>query len=67
LETDNKAVVYSVAAFFLWKFGDLKKLDTKDVTYVTKRVNGGTNGLSTRTSKFNQYLNGRLNNCKIKK
>jgi predicted chitinase len=67
LESDNKAVIYSVAAFFLWKFGDLKNLDTKDVTYVTKKVNGGTNGLSTRTSKFNQYLNGRLNNCKIKK
>ncbi|HEY9005812.1 MAG TPA: hypothetical protein VIM75_06740 [Ohtaekwangia sp.] len=67
LENDNKAIIYSVASFFLWKFGNLKNLDTKDVTEVTKKVNGGTNGLSARTSKFNLYLNGRLNNCKIKK
>ncbi len=67
LENETKAIIYSVAGFFLWKFGDLIKLDTKDVTFVTKKVNGGTTGLNTRTAKFNEYLSGRLNNCKIKK
>jgi predicted chitinase len=67
LESENKAIIYSVAGFFLWKLGDLKKLDTKDVTSITKKVNGGDEGLATRKDKFDLYLKGRLNNCKIRK
>jgi predicted chitinase len=67
LESDNKAIIYSVTGFFLWKFKDLSKLDTKDVTFVTKKVNGGEEGLDTRKTKFGLYLKDRLNNCKIKK
>jgi predicted chitinase len=42
-------------------------LDTNNVTAITTLVNGGSTGLDTRKSKFNTYLQGRLNNCKIKK
>lgn len=71
LENDNKAIVYSVSGFFLWKLEKKGKtmnaLDTDNVKDVTLIVNGGTNGLANRQSKFNLYITGRLNNCKIKK
>ncbi|MCA6379969.1 MAG: hypothetical protein IM574_11510 [Cytophagales bacterium] len=71
LENENKAIVYSVAGFFLWKLALFNKsmtaLDTNNVTAVTTLVNGGSTGLDTRKSKFNTYIQGRLNNCKIKK
>ena len=65
LEIDSKAIIFSVASYMVYRFGDLKNLDTKDVTTVTKKVNGGKHGLDLRTAKFNKFLNGRLNNCKI--
>jgi TANFOR domain-containing protein len=67
LENDAKAIIFSVAGYLVYRFVNLKNLDTKDVTSVTKKINGGTHGLSTRMAKFNEYLNGRLNNCKLKK
>jgi predicted chitinase len=66
LITDTRAIIYSVSGFFLWKLGSLKKLDTKDVKYVTKLVNGGDHGLDMRMRKFDELLAARLNNCKLK-
>ena len=71
LETDNQAIIYSVASFFLWKLGNLGKdmtaLDTNNVSEITKIVNGGQNDVDKRLTKFGAILKGRLNNCKIKK
>ena len=44
----------------LWKICDLGSTDDV-VTKVTKRVNGGTNGLADRQSKFDKIWNA-LNN-----
>ena len=54
----NKYPLASAAFFFnnnsLWSICDLGSSD-EVVTKVTKRVNGGTNGLTDRISKFKKY------------
>lgn len=56
----NKYPLSSAAFFFdsnkLWSICD-KGFDESTVTSVTKRVNGGTNGLSDRIKHFNEYYN----------
>lgn len=47
-----------IAACWFWTKNGLNKLsDLGDVTSVTKRINGGTNGLKDRQIKYNNYLN----------
>lgn len=65
IDTDIVAVKYpltSAAWFFeknkLWAICD-EGIDDKTITKLTKRINGGTNGLAERISKtkvFNQFL-----------
>jgi putative chitinase len=56
----TKYPLASAAFFFdsnkLWSICD-KGADEATVTAVTKRVNGGTNGLSDRIKHFNEYYN----------
>ena len=56
----TKYPLASAAFFFdsnkLWSICD-KGADEATVTAVTKRVNGGTNGLSDRLKHFNEYYN----------
>jgi putative chitinase len=56
----TKYPLASAAFFFnnnsLWSICD-KGADDATVTAVTKRVNGGTNGLADRISKFKKYYN----------
>jgi putative chitinase len=56
----TKYPLASAAFFFnnnsLWSICD-KGIDDATVTAVTKRVNGGTNGLADRISKFKKYYN----------
>ena len=55
----TKYPMMSAAFFFnnnLWTMCD-KGATTDVVTMVTKRVNGGTNGLKDRIEKFNKFYN----------
>jgi len=56
----TKYPLASAAFFFksnnLWTICD-KGADTSTITAVTKRVNGGTNGLDDRIKHFNEYYN----------
>ncbi len=56
----TKYPLASAAFFFdsnkLWSICD-KGADEATVTAVTKRVNGGTNGLPDRIKHFNEYYN----------
>lgn len=56
----TKYPLMSAAFFFeknkLWTICD-KGSDTATITSLTKRINGGTNGLNDRIQKFNKYYN----------
>lgn len=54
--TDRKICIMSACWF--WSKNNLNKFcDKKDIVGMTKRVNGGTNGLSDRKVRFQKYLN----------
>jgi putative chitinase len=53
---NNNAIIFSAVAFFLFQFGDnIQLLDSDDVMSITKKVNGGTNGLNERQQYYNEY------------
>lgn len=53
---EDPAVAAKVATWY-WKKNNLGEAARKgDVTSVTKRINGGTNGLADRNSKYQAYL-----------
>lgn len=52
---DKKIAIMS--ACWYWSSNNLNKYcDKKDVVGMTKRINGGTNGLADRKVRFNKYL-----------
>ncbi|MDR1974557.1 MAG: hypothetical protein LBQ31_07785, partial [Bacteroidales bacterium] len=61
--TNNKAKIFSAVAFFLLRFNNnLQLLDTDNVEFITKKVNGGTNGLDERQQYYDEYRSS-LYNC----
>lgn len=53
--TDKSICIMSACWF--WSTNNLNKYcDKKDVVGMTKRINGGTNGLADRKVRFNKYL-----------
>ncbi len=53
----NKKIAILSACWY-WSVNNLNRYcDKKDITGMTKRINGGTNGLSDRKVRFEKYLN----------
>jgi predicted chitinase len=56
-------MVYSAFGWLYNKFTNIKDLHTLDVNKISKKVNSASEGLSDRTSKFNNLLNNHFYDC----
>jgi predicted chitinase len=65
---DNReAIIYSSAAYFIYRLGSLDKLDNSNVSSVSNLVNGGTIGLKERIKCYNDIIEDNLYDCTIPK
>ncbi|GAB4514875.1 MAG: hypothetical protein Tsb004_23370 [Allomuricauda sp.] len=57
---NNKTeIIYSAVAYYLYRLNEnLSILNEEDVKVVSRKVNGGTNGLNDRRKRFNVLKNG---------
>ena len=62
---NNKTeIIYSAVAYYLYRLNEnLAILNEEDVKVVTKKVNGGTNGLNDRRNRFSTLKN-KIYECK---
>ena len=68
LETNKQAIIYSGIAFFVWKLNNnVEYLQNNNCTSVSRKVNGGDNGLAERKKAFNLLLDADLFDCTISK
>jgi putative chitinase len=68
LENSKQDIIYSGVAFFLWKLNyDLSYLQNNNCTSVSKKVNGGDNGLDQRKAAVNKLIDSDLFDCAIPK
>ena len=74
--TDKKSIIYSATAFFHYKLGknsvdklgdNLKFLQDNGCTSVSRKVNGGDNGLLERIKRMNELIDLGLFECTIPK
>jgi predicted chitinase len=67
IATIKDVIIYSAAAFFVFRVADFGLIDKSNVTKVTKLVNGGSNGLADRKKFYNALIDSDLYDCIISK